>query len=77
MSSRCPHCTSRNFEVTISQKARVQFKSDGSHEVEDGPYGDLEFDDDSAAVCNRCGWAGFLRDTEAPAQSIAPETKND
>lgn len=62
----CPQCHGRSFTVVIRQLADVDFDADGEHEVLDGPYGDLEWDDDSIVNCRNdgCGWSGTLKETE-------------
>lgn len=61
----CPNCGKQHFRVTITQTADVKFKED-DHEVTDGPYGDLEWDENSTAVCatnlGGCGWSGQLKE---------------
>ena len=63
-STKCPNCGGRHFQVVIRQMADVTFKEDGDHEVTDGPYGDLDFDDESFVICNECSWCGRLRDAD-------------
>lgn len=66
MSARiqCPECGNRHFQIVIRQVADVVFDEDGDHEVTDGPYGDLDWDDESFVICQTnvdgCGWAGTL-----------------
>jgi hypothetical protein len=61
-SYKCPKCGGRKFTLTISQLADVEFDEEGDHEVCDGPYGDLEFDKESHAICcnSECRWSGSL-----------------
>lgn len=70
MSTKCPCCGSRSFQVVIRQLADVTFSENGDHEVTEGPYGDLDFDDDSYVICagQECGWSGRLIEAdEEPA----------
>ena len=60
MSIKCPNCGHRSFQIVIRQMADVTFKDDGDHEVTEGPYGDLDFDDESFVICNECSWSGRL-----------------
>jgi hypothetical protein len=63
---QCPGCGKRHFQIVIRQLAEVKFDETGDHEVTDGPFGDLEWDDDSFVICSTnhggCGWAGTLRE---------------
>lgn len=67
---RCPECGNRHFQIVIRQMADVVFDEDGDHEVTDGPYGDLDWDDESFVVCQTnvdgCGWSGTLAEATAP-----------
>jgi hypothetical protein len=50
----CPNCGSFGpFEVVVS--IRVLLFDDGSGDAEDGT---IEYDDDSPAMCNVCGYEG-------------------
>lgn len=64
--TRCPQCGNRHFQIVVRQMADVGFDEDGDHELTDGPYGDVEWDDDSFAICadnlGGCGWAGTLKE---------------
>ena len=62
MSTKCPNCGGRRFQVVIRQMADVTFTEDGGHEVTEGPYGDIDFDDESFVICQAtgCGWSGRL-----------------
>lgn len=63
---RCPQCGKSDFQVVVQQLADVSFDEDENHEITDGPYGDIEFDDESSAICSSnlggCGWAGTLKE---------------
>jgi hypothetical protein len=59
--STCPVCLSRKFQVVVRQLADVTYDEDGNHEVHD-VYGDVDFDDESHAICAECGWAGQLKE---------------
>lgn len=71
MSTKCPKCGGHGFFVTVRQTAVVSFDEGGDHEVIDGPYGDMEFDEDSYAICRSrsCDWGGTLREAEAGGTS--------
>lgn len=56
----CPNCEGTEFELAITQLVDVRFYEDGDHDVTDGPRGDLEWGDETQAVCRECGWAGIL-----------------
>jgi len=63
----CPKCSSNELRVSVEMWADVTFYEeedvDGAdHEVTDGPYGDMEWDSDSAAQCRYCGLSGQLSD---------------
>lgn len=60
----CPNCGGRNFRVEVKTVAEVQFAEDDDHEVLDCPVADLEFGDESWAVCGNCEWGGTLRTME-------------
>lgn len=49
----CPVCGGSRFKVAVYQDVVVEFYDD-DHEVVDGPMGDMEWDDDSYALCCRC-----------------------
>lgn len=60
---KCPTCGNRHLQIVVQMLADVQFDDDeGDHEVTDGPYGDVYWDDDSNVICSinldGCGWAG-------------------
>ena len=57
----CPTCLSRRFQIVARQMADVTYDEDGNHEVTD-VYGDVEFDDESHATCQECGWSGQLKE---------------
>lgn len=64
----CPECGCRTFFITVLQSTLVRFgepDEDGcDHEVLD-IEGDMEWDDDSEAECQHCGYQGLLRGMEA------------
>lgn len=72
MSTKCPACGQRNFQVEIRQMADVTFKEDGDHEVTDGPYGDLEFDGASFVSCTACSWSGRLIEADDTDAGVQP-----
>ena len=58
----CPQCGGHHFRLYVQQRIFVEFTEDGSHQVYDGPEGDMEFDDDTEAFCenDECGHFGPL-----------------
>lgn len=60
----CLSCGCSSFELTVTQLVDVKFKSDGDHDITDGPRGDMEWGDDTQAICNCCGWAGVLSEAK-------------
>lgn len=61
----CPKCGCTRFEMDVSQRIKVEFDPeevpDGEpHDVYDGPYGDMVWDDDTDVCCNDCGHVGPL-----------------
>lgn len=62
---KCPKCGNRHLQVVVRQLADVVYDEDGDHEVTD-VYGDVDFDDESAAICatnhGGCGHAGTLKE---------------
>lgn len=65
----CPKCGNRHFQLMVTQLADVRFDENGDHEVTEGPYGDLDFDDSAFAICSTnlggCGHAGALAEFAA------------
>ena len=62
----CPKCGCTRFEMDVSQRIKVEFDPeevpDGEpHDVYDGPEGDMEWTDDTYAICVDCGHVGTLR----------------
>lgn len=57
---RCPQCSGTRFSVCVSTLATVNYDDDGEHYVTD-THGDIEFDENSQAVCG-CGWSGQLKE---------------
>ena len=67
----CPVCGSTVLEVYVQQAVVVDFDPynapDGeSHEVLDGPRGDVEWDDTCTAQCGACGHITHLGDMHKP-----------
>lgn len=60
----CPACGGSEFELVVTQLIDVLFYSDGDHAVTDGPRGDMEWGDDTQALCRGCGWADILREAK-------------
>ncbi len=60
----CPDCGEPRFELCITQLVDVVFFSDGDHIITDGPRGDLEWSDDTKAICNNCHWSGTLKEAK-------------
>ncbi len=58
---KCPECGEQHFQIVARQMVDVRFDKDGEHEITDGPYGDIDWDDEAFAMCNKCGWGGTLR----------------
>lgn len=50
---KCPHCGGTSFQLTVQQLVDVDFQYGGG-EVRDLPYGDMEWDEDSLAICSDC-----------------------
>lgn len=50
----CPKCGGHDFRMDVLQSICVQFGSTGDHDVYAGPNGDMEFDEDTGAICNGC-----------------------
>lgn len=57
----CPMCGGHSFRVVTEQWASVEFLTDGDHDAATID-GDIEFDDDSQAVCDDCDHFGKLGD---------------
>lgn len=64
--TRCPVCGNQHFQIVTRQLTDVKFEDDGDHEVTDGPYGDVYWDDDSYVICaenlDGCSWSGHLKE---------------
>lgn len=64
----CPKCGGHTFSFNVVQGVAVRFWAEGEdeidHEVVDGPYGDMEWDDDVSAACTDCGYAAPLNKME-------------
>lgn len=58
----CPECGGHSFRMSVMQVIKVEFLTDGDHQVYDGPDGDMEFDDDTEATCVDCDHSGKLGD---------------
>ena len=60
----CPACGGSEFELVVTQLIDVLFYSDGDHAVTDGPRGDMEWGDDTQALCRSRGRADILREAK-------------
>lgn len=60
----CPECGGTHFQMTVTQLVDVFFFDKGTHRVTDGPTGDMEWGDDTNAICNGCGWSGKLKEAK-------------
>ena len=56
----CPKCGCHQFTLTVTQLVDVEFEGDDHHNVFNGPSGDMEWDDDTDAICIECGHFGPL-----------------
>lgn len=57
----CPNCGEHEFELAVTQIVDVDFYEDETHEVQDGPRGDIEWGEATDAICRHlCGWSGKL-----------------
>lgn len=57
MTTQCPKCGGTKFRIYVAQRIFVEFENteDGdSGEVVSGPEGDLEWDDQTEAICDAC-----------------------
>jgi hypothetical protein len=61
----CPECGSHSFTLCVVQLVDVKFNSKDDHDVCDGPRGDMEWTDETAAICTACGHAGNLKEMQA------------
>lgn len=57
----CPNCGGTKFQIVVQMNADFVFDEEGDHEIQDQPYGDVEFDEHSNAICT-CGWSGQVKD---------------
>lgn len=65
----CPECGGHRFNIEVKQTVEVTFDADDGHYVEDGPFGDIEWGDESQAICREhCGWAGQLSECKGTQQ---------
>lgn len=65
----CPSCGGHRFNIEVKQTVEVTFDEGHEHYVEDGPFGDIEWDDESLAICREhCGWAGRLHECKGETQ---------
>lgn len=64
----CPSCGNHDFELAVTQYIKVRFlpPDEDDHEVIDGPYGDMEWDDSDYARCICCYWRGHLSEAATP-----------
>lgn len=64
--THCPQCGKQHFQIVTRQSTDIKFEDDGDHELIDGPYGDVDWDDDSFVICpshlDGCGWSGQLKE---------------
>lgn len=56
----CPNCSGTRLELRVVQTITVEFDHQDGHEIQDGPYGDLEWDERTRASCLACGHSGTL-----------------
>lgn len=73
MTTKCPDCGNAHLQVQIVQWADVLFDNEeDSHEVTDGPNGDLEWGTASDVICasnlGGCGWSGKLAECETEGE---------
>jgi hypothetical protein len=73
--TKCPNCGNQHLQVCIEQWAEVAFDMQGSHEVTDGPDGDLSWTDKSAVFCSEhlggCGWSGTIAECEVEGTPLS------
>jgi hypothetical protein len=58
MEYTCPKCGEHKFTLVVEQLIHVEFtgdEDDEDHEVFEGPFGDMEWTDDTRASCYDCG----------------------
>lgn len=62
--TKCPECGGRKFQLAVTQWVDMRFRKDGDHDIDDGPNGDMDWDDDSHVICRNdgCGWSGQLKE---------------
>jgi hypothetical protein len=58
----CPNCSGTRLELRVEQSITVEFDHQDGHDVQDGPLGDLEWDDGTKTTCLTCGHAGTLKE---------------
>lgn len=64
---KCPECGGGRFQLTVTQLTGVAFDPDDEdHEVYEQPFGDIEWTDDTHAICEDCNqWSGRLGEAKA------------
>lgn len=75
--TQCPECGNRHLQIVATTLVDVEYDDEGDHEVTDGPYGDIYFDDESEAICatnhGGCGYVGTLKEffrADTPAKNV-------
>lgn len=48
----CPKCGGHDFRMYVEQRIHVEFDEEGLENVYQGPEGDLDWDDETEAICN-------------------------
>lgn len=66
----CPNCGNHEFRLVVCQTVDVLFYDtedgdDDDHAITDGPDGDIEWDDDTIAICTECGHTAPLKEMTA------------
>lgn len=59
---KCALCGCRELSMSVSQLVDVEFSEDGEFHVTDGQRGDMEFDENTDAICCTCGHCAPLKD---------------
>lgn len=66
----CTKCGNTSFTLVVSQLVDVEF-SDDEPEVIDGPRGDMEWTDESDAICTDCGHCDTLATMKVNTEEAA------